>query len=37
MRIAYTPDQERLRLELRGYFGELMTPEVRAALAPRMG
>jgi hypothetical protein len=33
MRIAYTPDQERLRLELRGYFGELMTPEVRAALA----
>src|SRR6516162_4787103 len=33
MRIAYTPEQERLRLELRGYFGELMTPEVRAALA----
>ena len=33
MRIAYTAEQERLRLELRGYFGELMTPEVRAALA----
>jgi 3-oxocholest-4-en-26-oyl-CoA dehydrogenase alpha subunit len=33
MRIAYTQEQERLRLELRGYFGELMTPEVRAALA----
>jgi 3-oxocholest-4-en-26-oyl-CoA dehydrogenase alpha subunit len=33
MRIAYTPEQERLRLDLRGYFGELMTPEVRAALA----
>ena len=33
MRIAYTPEQERLRQELREYFGELMTPEVRAALA----
>ena len=33
MRIAYTPEQERLRRELRGYFGELMTPEVRSALA----
>ena len=33
MRIAYTPEQERLRRELRGYFGELMTPEVRAALS----
>jgi 3-oxocholest-4-en-26-oyl-CoA dehydrogenase alpha subunit len=33
MRIAYTPEQELLRLELRGYFGRLMTPEVRAALA----
>ena len=33
MRIAYTPEQERLRRELRGYFGALMTPEVRAALA----
>jgi 3-oxocholest-4-en-26-oyl-CoA dehydrogenase alpha subunit len=34
MRIAYTPEQERLRRELRAYFGGLMTPEVRAALSP---
>ena len=33
MRIAYTPEQERLRRELRGYFGELMTPAIRAALS----
>jgi 3-oxocholest-4-en-26-oyl-CoA dehydrogenase alpha subunit len=33
MRIAYTPEQERLRQELRGYFGDLMTPSVRAALS----
>ena len=33
MRIAYTPEQERLRRELRAYFGALMTPEVRAALS----
>ena len=33
MRIAYTAEQERLRRELRRYFGALMTPEVRAALA----
>ena len=33
MRIAYTPEQERLRRELRGYFGELMTPAVRSALS----
>src|SRR6266567_3501623 len=33
MRIAYTPEQERIRLELRDYFGRLMTDEVRAALA----
>ncbi len=33
MHIAYTPEQERLRQELRAYFAELMTPEVRAALA----
>src|SRR5215469_2166601 len=32
MRIAYTPEQERLRRELREYFGRLMNPEVRAAL-----
>ena len=33
MRIAYTAEQERLRRELRGYFGELMTPAVRSALS----
>jgi alkylation response protein AidB-like acyl-CoA dehydrogenase len=33
MRIAYTPEQERLRQELRDYFGRLMTDEVRAAIA----
>jgi alkylation response protein AidB-like acyl-CoA dehydrogenase len=32
MKIAYTPEQERLRQELRDYFGRLMTPEVRHAL-----
>ena len=32
MRIAYTPQQERLRQELRDYFARLMTDEVRAAL-----
>ena len=37
MRIAYTPEQERLRRELRGYFGGLMTPGIRAALAGRDG
>src|SRR6516225_274064 len=33
MRIAYTPEQERLRQELRAYFAGLMTPEVRTALS----
>src|SRR6516164_669450 len=33
MEIAYTPEQERLRQELRGYFGGLMTPQIRAELA----
>ena len=28
MQIAYTPEQESLRLELRSYFEQLMTPEV---------
>ena len=37
MRIAYTPEQERLRRELRAYFGGLMTPEVRAALSAGEG
>ncbi|HEX3964339.1 MAG TPA: acyl-CoA dehydrogenase family protein [Trebonia sp.] len=32
MHIAYTPEQERLRSELRGYFSALMTPQARAAL-----
>ena len=33
MRIAYTPEQERLRGELRAYFGALMTDEIREALS----
>ena len=33
MQIAYTPEQETLRDELREYFAELMTPERRAGLA----
>ncbi len=33
MRIAYTPEQERLRRELAEYFARLMTPERREALA----
>ncbi|CRK59563.1 Acyl-CoA dehydrogenase, long-chain specific, mitochondrial precursor [Alloactinosynnema sp. L-07] len=32
MRIAYTAEQERLRAELRAYFADLMTPDVRDAL-----
>ncbi|PKW15616.1 acyl-CoA dehydrogenase family protein [Saccharopolyspora spinosa] len=32
MRIAYTPQQEQLRKELRRYFGKLMTPELREEL-----
>ncbi len=30
MQIAYTPEQEQLRQELRAYFAKLMTPEVEA-------
>ena len=37
MRIAYTPEQERLRRELRAYFGGLMTAEVRAGAQSREG
>jgi 3-oxocholest-4-en-26-oyl-CoA dehydrogenase alpha subunit len=37
MRIAYTVEQEKLRQELREYFGALMTPPVRAALADAGG
>jgi len=33
VRIAYTPEQEALRRELREYFAALMTPEVRAEVA----
>jgi len=33
MFIAYTAEQEALRQELRGYFAELMTPEVQAECA----
>jgi 3-oxocholest-4-en-26-oyl-CoA dehydrogenase alpha subunit len=33
MHIAYTPEQESLRQELRAYFARLMTAEIRAELA----
>jgi alkylation response protein AidB-like acyl-CoA dehydrogenase len=32
LRIAYTPEQEDLRRELRGYFAQLMTTELRESL-----
>ncbi|RYG18441.1 acyl-CoA dehydrogenase, partial [bacterium] len=37
MRIALTPEHEQLRDELRAYFSELVTPEVRAGLAAATG
>jgi 3-oxocholest-4-en-26-oyl-CoA dehydrogenase alpha subunit len=37
MHIALTAEQERLRAELRDYFGGLVTPERRAALAGATG
>jgi alkylation response protein AidB-like acyl-CoA dehydrogenase len=37
MRISYTPEQEELRRELRGYFGRLMTPERQEALTSTAG
>jgi 3-oxocholest-4-en-26-oyl-CoA dehydrogenase alpha subunit len=37
MHISYTPEQEQLRQQLREYFAELMTPELRAALASTSG
>jgi 3-oxocholest-4-en-26-oyl-CoA dehydrogenase alpha subunit len=37
MDLSYTPEQERLRQQLREYFAGLMTPEVRAALATADG
>jgi alkylation response protein AidB-like acyl-CoA dehydrogenase len=35
--LAYTPEQERLRQELRGYFAGLMTPEIRKSLTSAEG
>ncbi|BBH67470.1 acyl-CoA dehydrogenase [Actinoplanes sp. OR16] len=32
MHVGYTPEQEKLRLSLRSYFADLMTPDRRAAL-----
>ncbi|WP_328390442.1 acyl-CoA dehydrogenase family protein [Nocardia sp. NBC_00416] len=37
MRIAYTPEHEQLRAELREYFARLITPERRAALSSQTG
>ena len=37
MHLAYTPEQEQLRRELRAYFAGLMTPELRAGLADTAG
>lgn len=37
MQIALTPDQERLREELREYFAALVTPEVKAGLSAATG
>src|SRR4051812_45972963 len=37
MDIRYTPEQDRLRRELRDYFAALMTPDVRAALTSAEG
>ncbi|MFI1462882.1 MULTISPECIES: acyl-CoA dehydrogenase family protein [Nocardia] len=37
MRIAYTPEHDQLRAELRAYFARLITPERRAALSAQTG
>jgi 3-oxocholest-4-en-26-oyl-CoA dehydrogenase alpha subunit len=37
MHLAYTPEQERLRQQLREYFADLMTPELRRGLADTGG
>jgi len=37
MRIAYTPQQEELRAQLRDYFARLLTPQRRAALSSTTG
>jgi alkylation response protein AidB-like acyl-CoA dehydrogenase len=37
MQISFTPEQEKLRAELREYFARLMTPDLRDALAASSG
>src|SRR3954465_13646431 len=37
MHVGYTPEQEHLRRELRAYYAELMTPDLRAALTDDNG
>ncbi|RZU53712.1 alkylation response protein AidB-like acyl-CoA dehydrogenase [Krasilnikovia cinnamomea] len=37
MHVGYTPEQEQLRHELRAYFGDLMTPALRASLTGNEG
>jgi 3-oxocholest-4-en-26-oyl-CoA dehydrogenase alpha subunit len=37
MHLAYTPEQEKLREQLRAYFAQLMTPELRRGLAETGG
>ena len=37
MHLDYTPEQHALRTELRGYFAQLMTPDLRAELAGSEG
>ncbi len=37
MQLEYTPEQDRLRHDLRGYFADLMTPELREALTSTGG
>lgn len=37
MKIEFTPEQEALRKELRAYFDELMTPDLKAELALTIG
>jgi alkylation response protein AidB-like acyl-CoA dehydrogenase len=37
MHIGYSPEQEKLRMRLRDYFAELMSPDLREALNPSDG
>ena len=37
MRIAFTEEEEALRKQLRGYFSDLVTPEIRAGLSTATG